>query len=473
MSENCQLTIRKPTDITSLFRVHSIETPFRSLLFSSKSLSSTVPPNALKDDTIMDIETRAFLTSLFDAAIQAADPRNAIAKHLPERPKGRTIVIGAGKGAAQLGAAFEELWQVPVEGIIVTRYGYATPCKHIKVIEAAHPVPDEAGLEASAALFDAVSRLTEDDLVVALICGGGSALLPSPPDGLTLADEQALNSALLASGAPIGVMNAIRKHVSGIKGGRLAAAASPARVVSLIVSDVPGDDPAQVASGPTVPSEVTLVEALDLVRTWNIDLPETILEHLSSDRARAPYPKDPAFAHHEVSVIASARHSLDAAAEVARQNGISAVILSDAIEGEARDIGLMHAALAREVAEQDQPFAKPIVLLSGGETTVTLRNTEGRGGRNTEFLLSFAQAIEGHHSIFALAADTDGIDGSENNAGAFADGTTATQMRKAGRDPQEALQQNDAWGAFDAANTLFVPGPTGTNVNDLRAILIR
>jgi len=421
----------------------------------------------------MDIETRAFLTSLFDAAIQAADPRNAIAKHLPERPKGRTIVIGAGKGAAQLGAAFEELWQVPVEGIIVTRYGYATPCKHIKVIEAAHPVPDEAGLEASAALFDAVSRLTEDDLVVALICGGGSALLPSPPDGLTLADEQALNSALLASGAPIGVMNAIRKHVSGIKGGRLAAAASPARVVSLIVSDVPGDDPAQVASGPTVPSEVTLVEALDLVRTWNIDLPETILEHLSSDRARAPYPKDPAFAHHEVSVIASARHSLDAAAEVARQNGISAVILSDAIEGEARDIGLMHAALAREVAEQDQPFAKPIVLLSGGETTVTLRNTEGRGGRNTEFLLSFAQAIEGHHSIFALAADTDGIDGSENNAGAFADGTTATQMRKAGRDPQEALQQNDAWGAFDAANTLFVPGPTGTNVNDLRAILIR
>ena len=408
---------------------------------------------------------------MFDAAIEAADPLASLKAHLPEKPKGRTVVIGAGKGAAQMAAAFEQLWDGPLSGVIVTRYGYAAPCQHVKVLEASHPVPDEAGLAASAALFDAVRDLSADDLVVALVCGGGSSLLPSPPEGLTLADEQALNEALLASGAPIGAMNAIRKHCSTIKGGRLAKAAYPARVVSLVVSDVPGDDPAQVASGPTVPDDVTLEEALALVESLRIELPEAIKTHLAKESARAPDPSDEAFARNEVTVVASAGISLDAAAGVGRNAGYSVAILSDAIEGEARDIGLMHAAIARQVTDKNAPFQKPAIILSGGETTVTLR-AKGRGGRNTEFLLSFANAIEGAQGITALAADTDGIDGSEDNAGAFADGQSAARIRKGGVDPKAALSGNDAWGAFEAAGDLFVPGPTGTNVNDFRAILI-
>ena len=408
---------------------------------------------------------------MFDAAIEAADPLASLKAHLPEKPKGRTVVIGAGKGAAQMAAAFEQLWDGPLSGVIVTRYGYAAPCQHVKVLEASHPVPDEAGLAASAALFDAVRDLSADDLVVALVCGGGSSLLPSPPEGLTLADEQALNEALLASGAPIGAMNAIRKHCSTIKGGRLAQAAYPALVVSLVVSDVPGDDPAQVASGPTVPDDVTLEEALALVESLRIELPEAIKTHLAKESARAPDPSDEAFARNEVTVVASAGISLDAAAGVGRNAGYSVAILSDAIEGEARDIGLMHAAIARQVTDKNAPFQKPAIILSGGETTVTLR-AKGRGGRNTEFLLSFANAIEGAQGITALAADTDGIDGSEDNAGAFADGQSAARIRKGGVDPKAALSGNDAWGAFEAAGDLFVPGPTGTNVNDFRAILI-
>jgi glycerate 2-kinase len=408
---------------------------------------------------------------MFDAAIEAADPLASLKAHLPEKPKGRTVVIGAGKGAAQMAAAFEQLWDGPLSGVIVTRYGYAAPCQHVKVLEASHPVPDEAGLVASAALFETVRDLSADDLVVALVCGGGSSLLPSPPEGLTLADEQALNEALLASGAPIGAMNAIRKHCSTIKGGRLAKAAYPARVVSLVVSDVPGDDPAQVASGPTVPDDVTLEEALALVESLRIELPEAIKTHLAKESARAPDPSDTAFSRNEVTVVASAGISLDAAAGVGRNAGYSVAILSDAIEGEARDIGLMHAAIARQVAEKNAPFQKPAIILSGGETTVTLR-AKGRGGRNTEFLLSFANAIEGAQGISALAADTDGIDGSEDNAGAFADGQSAARIRKGGVDPKAALSGNDAWGAFEAAGDLFVPGPTGTNVNDFRAILI-
>jgi glycerate 2-kinase len=413
-----------------------------------------------------------FLADLFNAAIRAADPVEALRNALPARPKGRTVVIGAGKGAAQLGAAFEDLWGAPVEGVIVTRYGYAQPCRHLTVMEAAHPVPDDAGMAASKAILNAVTGLTEDDLVVALICGGGSALLPAPPEGLTLADEQALNTALLASGAPIGVMNAIRKHVSLIKGGRLAAAAYPARVVTLVVSDVPGDDPAQVASGPTVPSAIDRPATLDLIRNRGIALPDTIMQHLNSPAADAPAPADPVFAHNETRVIASAALSLEAAARAAEAHGIPAAILSDAIEGEARDVGRVHAAIAREIALRDRPFPRPVVLLSGGETTVTLRNKSGRGGRNTEFLLAFAQAIDGMDGIAALAADTDGIDGSQDNAGAFADGTSAARMRAAGADPAAALFANDAWGAFQAAGDLFLTGPTGTNVNDFRAILI-
>ncbi|MCX7566649.1 glycerate kinase [Sulfitobacter sp. F26169L] len=416
----------------------------------------------------MDPVKQAFLTSLFDAAVTAADARAALAPNLPERPEGRTVVVGAGKGAAQLAAAFEDLWDGPVEGVVVTRYGYSCPTRHIRVMEAAHPVPDAAGLAASEALFAAVAGLGPDDLVVALICGGGSSLLPSPPEGMTLADEQALNEALLASGAPIGVMNAIRKHASGIKGGRLAAAAHPAKVVSLVVSDVPGDDPAQVASGPTVPDGVTLEDARRLIKLRGLDLPPQIVSRMTN----APMPDDPVFAGNEVNVIASARISLEAAAQKAQSAGIPAVILSDAIEGEAEVIGQMHGAIAREVVAHGRPFKAPVVILSGGETTVTLRHKDGRGGRNTAFLLAFAQAIEDVTGITALAADTDGIDGSEDNAGGFADTNTAALMRGAGVDPADALQRNNAWGAFDAVNALFVTGPTGTNVNDFRAILI-
>jgi glycerate 2-kinase len=424
---------------------------------------------------VIDPRKRDLLTGLFEAAVLRADPRRALAGCLPEKPKGKTVVIGAGKGAAQLAAAFEILWDGPLTGVIATRYGYATPCKSIQVIEASHPVPDAAGLLASEALFQAVSGLGEEDLVVALICGGGSALLPAPPEGLTLEDEQHLNQVLLASGAPIGVMNAIRKHASRIKGGRLAAAAWPAKVVSLVVSDVPGDDPCQVASGPTIADAVNLADVRAMVASRNILLPEAIVAHLESGRDPPPRPDDLVFARNEVRVIASAGLSLEAAAEAARRAGVTAVILSDAIEGEARDVGLVHAAIAREVASRDRPFAKPVVILSGGETTVTLRDLNGKhgkGGRNTEFLLSLAAAIDGDETIAALAADTDGIDGSEDNAGAFADGTSAGRLRAAGLDPQACLAANDAWTAFNAVGDLFVTGPTGTNVNDFRAILV-
>ena len=418
-------------------------------------------------------DPRAFLTDLFETAVSAADPKEALAAHLPEPPKGKTVVVGAGKGAAQLGAAFEALWTGSFEGVIVTRYGYAAPCKTLKVIEAAHPVPDSAGLDGAQALVDAVSGLGADDLVIALITGGGSALLPRPPGDLALQDEMALNEALLASGAPISVMNRIRAEASGIKAGRLAAMAHPARVISLVVSDVPGDDPAEVASGPTVPSAGTPEEALRLADTYRVALPDAVRTWIESGKDPSPDPNDPVFERNEVHVIASARQSLNAAAAKARAAGCPAVLLSDAIEGEARDIGRMHAAMTREIATTDQPFARPVLLLSGGETTVTLKSDGGRGGRNTEFLLSFALDIAGLEGVTALAADTDGIDGSEDNAGAFADGESTQRMRAADTDPLAALAAHDAWGAFGAAGDLFVPGPTGTNVNDFRAILIR
>lgn len=418
------------------------------------------------------MDARRFLSDLFHAAVEAADPLKALEGQLPDRPKGRTVVVGAGKGAAQLAAAFEDLWGDPVEGVVVTRYGYACPTRHVRVMEASHPVPDPAGLEAAEALLAAVDGLGEDDLVVALVCGGGSALLPAPPDGLALDDEIAVNKALLASGAPIGEMNAVRKHLSRIKGGRLAAAAAPARVVSLIVSDIPGDNPALVASGPTVPDPAGRGEALAIVARYGMELPAAVMAHLSSDKADAPHPDDAVFANHEVRVIASARRSLEAAASVAREAGVTPVILSDAIEGEARDIGRMHGALAREIALHASPFAPPVVLLSGGETTVTVRAANGRGGRNGELALALARDIAGLDQVTALAADTDGIDGTEDNAGAFADATTWSRLRDRGADPAAMLSANDSWGAFDALGDLFVTGPTGTNVNDFRAVLI-
>ncbi len=416
-------------------------------------------------------DDRQFLASLFRAAVDAADPQTALLPHMPDRPKGRTVVVGAGKGAAQMAKAFEDLWGEPVEGVVVTRYGYRGPTRRIQVLEASHPVPDAAGLAASDALFTALQGLTEDDLVVALICGGGSSLLPSPPGELTLKDEQALNETLLASGAPISVMNAIRKQVSRIKGGRLAAAAYPARVVSLVVSDVPGDDPAQVASGPTVPDRVRLTDTRQLIESHRITLPHRIADYLKT-AGEPPLPDDPMFARNQVKVIASAARSLEAAARHAETLGVPAVILSDAIEGEAKDVGQVHAAISRETRMKHRPFAPPVVILSGGETTVTLQNTGGRGGRNTEFLMAFAGKIETLDMV-ALAADTDGIDGSEDNAGAFADGTTWPRLRAMGQDPVAILAQHDAWTGFNALGDLYSPGPTGTNVNDFRAILIR
>lgn len=430
------------------------------------------PKMKLQHKGLRDLDERRFLADLFHAAVSAADPIDALRPHVPTRPKGQTVVVGAGKGAAQMAAAFEELYDAPIEGVVVTRYGYACPTRHVRVLEAAHPVPDDAGLAAAEELFSAVRDLGPDDLVVALVCGGGSALLPAPPDGLTLSDEQALNKALLASGAPISVMNAIRKQVSRIKGGRLARAAAPARVLSLVVSDVPGDDPAQVASGPTVPDATTRKDALDLAASYGVELPRRISEWLSANPEDAPPPEAPMFRGNVTKVVASSSLSLEAAAKEAESMSVPAVILSDAIEGEARDIGLMHAAIAREVAVRGRPFKRPVVILSGGETTVTINDSHGRGGRNTEFLLSFAGGIEGC-DVFAMAADTDGIDGSENNAGAFADGTTWPRLRQRGLDPAAFLAGHDAWTAFDHLGDLFVPGPTGTNVNDFRAILLK
>lgn len=415
---------------------------------------------------------RELLASLFEAAVAAAMPEAGIRAHLPEPPRGRTVVIGAGKGAAQLAQALERAWVGPLSGVVVTRYGYGAPCERIEVLEAAHPEPDAAGLEATRRLFAAVEGLTADDLVIALICGGGSALLPAPPEGVTLEDEIALNRALLASGAPISAMNVVRKHVSRIKGGRLALAAAPARVASLVVSDIPGDDPWLVASGPTVPDAAGVSQAREVVRRYRLDLPQAVRDHLAGETCAAPDPADPAFACNTVSIIASSGVSLEAAAEAAAAAGVPAAILSDAVEGEAREVARVHAAIAREVAGRDRPFARPVVLLSGGETTVTLRG-KGKGGRNCEFLLSLALEIEGVAGVTALAADSDGIDGASDAAGGIVDGGTAGRIRDKGRDPARLLEENDAWTALDLAGDLFVTGPTGTNVNDFRAILIR
>jgi glycerate 2-kinase len=415
---------------------------------------------------------RTLLENLFNAAVAQAQPALAVEQNLPAKPKGRTIVIGAGKASAQMARAFEKAWDGELSGLVVTRYGYAEACERIEIIEAAHPVPDAAGAEAARRLMQLVSGLSEDDLVVALISGGGSSLLPAPVPGLDLEDEQEINKALLASGAPIGIMNLIRNQFSTIKGGRLAAACAPARVATLVVSDVPGDDPALVASGPTLPLAGGRAEARRLAALYRLDLPEPATKILAGDDNLPPDAADPVFARNSVTTIASAALSLEAAADLARQHGIEAAILSDSIEGEARDVALVHAAMAREISARNRPFSKPVVLLSGGETTVTLRG-KGRGGRNGEFLLSLAIALDGVENISALAGDTDGIDGSEDNAGAFVDGGTASRMRQAGIDPQAALANNDAYSAFESIGDLFVTGPTGTNVNDFRAIIIR
>ncbi|RWX74703.1 glycerate kinase [Neorhizobium lilium] len=419
----------------------------------------------------MKLPHRNLLEMLYRSAVEAADPLTGIRHHLPVPPAhGRTVVVGAGKGAAQMAAALESIWPAPLDGIVVTRYGYGCVTRSIEVIEAAHPVPDRAGLDAAKRLFEKVSQLSSSDLVIALICGGGSALLPAPPDGFRLEDEIALNEKLLASGAPISAMNVVRKHFSTIKGGRLAAA-TDARVVSLIVSDIPGDNPAFVASGPTVPDASTRHDALAVIDYYKLDLSPAVIAYLNSPLADAPFPTSPVFARHEHNVIASAGVSLEVAARVAREHGYTSYILSDSIEGESRDVANVHAAVAREVALRDRPFRTPAILLSGGETTVTLRGADGKGGRNSEFALAFALAIDGY-DISALSADTDGIDGSGPHAGAFIDGTTIRRLRASGLDARQLLARNDSFSAFEAIGDFFSPGPTGTNVNDFRAILI-
>lgn len=417
----------------------------------------------------------SLLRHLFDAAVAAADPYARIAATLPEPPAGRTIVIGAGKGSALMAEAFLRAWSnagLKVDaGLVVTSYGSEVDCGAIQIVGASHPVPDAASQTAAEDMLTLASEARADDLVVALISGGGSALLSLPPDNVGAEAKRELNRQLLACGASIHEMNAVRKHFSLVKGGHLAAAAHPARVVTYVVSDIPGDDVTLVASGPTLPSEATRKDAEAIVRRYQLDLPPALAAHLSSAAADAPRPEDPAYTHDSTVVLATARQSLEAAKVAAEELGYRTVILSDQIEGEARDIGRMHGALARETLQHGL-FARPVLLLSGGETTVTLRAKGGRGGRNSEFLAGFAEAIDGLDGVYGLAADTDGIDGSERNAGAFCNGESAGRLRERGTPLAGFLAANDAYSAFEALGDLLETGPTGTNVNDFRAILI-
>ena len=417
---------------------------------------------------------RALLDAMFRAAIAAAQPDLCIPPHLahlPATPHGRLIVIGAGKASAAMARAVERNISGRLEGLVVTRYGYAVPCARIEIVEAAHPVPDAAGLRAAERMLDLVRGLTPDDTVLCLMSGGGSSLLPLPLPGISLDDKQAVNRALLASGASIGEMNCVRRHLSAIKGGRLAAACHPARVVTLLISDVPGDDPCDVASGPTVADPGTCADALDVVRRYRIDLPGNVRRVLESGEGESVKPGDARLAGHVVRLVATPQMALEAAARVARGAGVEAHILGDAIEGEARDVGKALAGMALQVARRGQPFAAPCVLLSGGETTVTVRG-DGRGGRNVEFLLAAAIALRGAPGVHGLAGDTDGVDGQEDIAGAYVSPDTLARASGLGIRPAQSLDRNDGHGFFGALGDAVVTGPTLTNVNDFRALLV-
>jgi hydroxypyruvate reductase len=411
------------------------------------------------------------LKAMFRAAVDAAQPELCLPPHLPPRPKGRTIVVGAGKASGAMAKAVEDAWSGPLEGLVVTRYGHRLPTTRIEVVEAAHPVPDAAGREAAGRILHIVQGLSEDDLVLCLISGGGSALLALPAEGVSLEDKQAVNKALLKSGATIGEMNAVRKHLSAIKGGRLALAASPAKVVALMISDVPGDDPSVIASGPTVADPSSSADALAILDKYGMHVPPSVLARLKSAEAETPKPGDKRLARVENIMIATPQASLEAAASVARKEGVTPLILGNALEGEARDVGLVHAGIARQCADFAQPAVPPCVLLSGGETTITLKG-KGKGGRNTEFLLALAIALEGKRGIYALAGDTDGIDGSENNAGALITPDTLARAEAAGIDAKAMLADNDPYTFFKGIGDLLMTGPTLTNVNDFRAVLV-
>jgi glycerate 2-kinase len=414
---------------------------------------------------------RVLLRNMFDTAIASAQPALCVPPHLPAPPRGRLIVVGAGKASAAMARAVEENWSGPLSGLVVTRYGYAVPCERIDIVEAAHPVPDAAGMHAAQRMLERIGALHEDDLVLCLFSGGGSALLPLPAPGLTLELEQIVARALLACGATISEMNCVRRHLSAIKGGRLAAACHPARVLTLLISDVPGDRPIDIASGPTVGDPTTCADALAIVRRYGIELPPPVREVLESGRGESVKPDDPRLARSTVRMIATPQMALEAAAGVARAAGIAAHILGDAIEGEARDVGKVFAAMALQVAERNQPFAAPCVLLSGGETTVTVRGN-GRGGRNVEYLLSLAIALQGHSRIYALAGDTDGVDGQEEIAGGCIGPDSLARAWSQGLRPVDMLTNNDGHGFFSALGDSVITGPTLTNVNDFRAILI-
>ena len=433
------------------------------------------------------LQPRQFLEHLYRAAVQRALPLHNTAQWLPAPPKGRTIVLGAGKAGGSMAHAVEALWPVdaPLGGLVVTRYGHIPPRpdglrQRIEIVEAAHPVPDEAGLHAAQRILQLAHGLTADDLVLCLISGGGSALLTLPAEGLTLAEKQGINRALLDSGASISEMNCVRKHLSRIKGGRLAAACAPAQVVTLAISDVPGDDPSIIASGPTVPDASSCAQAVAILQRYGIEVPGAVMSLLEQGALETPKPGDPLFAGHRVHLIATPQQSLEAAAAAAHAAGVSAHILSDEIEGESREVAKVHAALARAVARRGEPFARPCVILSGGETTVTVkkqppgtpREQRGRGGRAGEFCLSLAQALQAEPSVWALAADTDGIDGVEDNAGAVVAPDTLQRAAAKGLESAAFLDRNDSYGYFNALGDLVVTGPTHTNVNDFRAILV-
>jgi hydroxypyruvate reductase len=416
------------------------------------------------------------LKALFAAALEAADPRQALAGHIPAAVPGRTVLVGAGKAAAAMASAFETLWPGPLEGIVLTRYGHAVPCRRVEVLEASHPVPDAAGERAAQRILDLARGLGPDDQLVFLASGGGSALLALPAPGLGLADKREVTQALLRSGATIGEINTVRKHLSAIKGGRLAAAAAPARVVTLAISDVPGDDPAVIASGPTVPDPTTFADARAVLAKYRIAGPAAVIRHLAAAADETPKPGDPVFAGARFELIASPQASLAAAADEALRRNVTPIVLSDRIEGEARDVALVHAALAQQLRAGEfrvgkQRVGLPAVLLSGGETTVTVKG-KGRGGRNAEFLLALAVALGGAAGIAALACDTDGIDGTQDNAGAIAYPDSIARAAAAGIDAKTALADNDGYGFFAALGDLVVTGPTLTNVNDFRAILV-
>jgi glycerate 2-kinase len=424
-------------------------------------------------------DPRGFLRALYDAAVARALPGEVTGRFLPAPPKGKTIVLGAGKAGGAMAEAVDRLWpaDAPLSGLVVTRYDHIPPAYkskpgRLEIVEAAHPVPDEAGRRAAQRITELAQGLSADDLVLCLISGGGSALLSLPAEGITFEEKQAINKALLNSGAAIDEMNCVRKHLSRIKGGRLAALCAPARLVTLLISDVPGDEPAVIASGPTVPDPSTCADALAILRRYAIEVPAAARQGLESGAFETPKPGDKAFDGNEVHMIATPQQSLEAAAALAREAGIEAHILSDEMEGESREVGKVQAALARAVARRNAPFAKPCVILSGGETTVTVKAKGGRGGRATEFLLGCAIALQGEPGVHVLAADTDGIDGIEDNAGAIVTPDTLARARAQGLKAAEYLDRNNAYNFFKPLGDLVVPGPTFTNVNDFRALLL-